>query len=115
MEAAKHRKPIRGTFAGCCAWAEEQSAMSMAQRARPKNVFFMTSCGVFAAICTLPTAPCSLSQITSLDDLRTFLVQELVAAIRTEEFDVFVPQLLIVAIELAVTLWAGDPKNFRHG
>jgi hypothetical protein len=52
--------------------------------------------------------------ITSLDDLRTLLVQKLVAAIGAEKLDLFVPELLPVAVELAFALWAGHPKDFRH-
>jgi hypothetical protein len=37
-----------------------------------------------------------------------------VAAIGAEEFDLFVPELLPVTIKLALALWAGHPKNFRH-
>ncbi len=36
------RYPIRGLFADCCASADEQSAKSMAQSARPK-IFLLTS------------------------------------------------------------------------
>jgi hypothetical protein len=38
-----------------------------------------------------------------------------VAAIGAEELDLFVPEFLPVAIELAFTLRAGHPKYFRHG
>jgi hypothetical protein len=38
-----------------------------------------------------------------------------VTAIGTEEFDLFVPELLPMTIKLAFALRAGDPKNFRHG
>jgi hypothetical protein len=51
---------------------------------------------------------------SSLKDLGAILVHKLVAAIGTEEFDILVPQLLIVAIELALALRAGYPKYFRH-
>jgi hypothetical protein len=37
-----------------------------------------------------------------------------VAAIGAEEFDVFVPELLPVTIELALALRTGHPKDFRH-
>jgi hypothetical protein len=37
-----------------------------------------------------------------------------VAAIGAEQFDLFVPELLVVAIKFAVTLRAGHPKNLRH-
>jgi hypothetical protein len=37
-----------------------------------------------------------------------------VAAIRTEELDLLVAKLLPVAIEVALALRAGHPKNFRH-
>jgi hypothetical protein len=50
----------------------------------------------------------------SFDDLRTLLVQELVAAVGAEELDLLVPELLIVTIELAFALRAGHPKNFCH-
>jgi hypothetical protein len=50
----------------------------------------------------------------SFDDLWALLIKELVAAIGTEELDVFVPELLIVTIKLAFALRAGHPKNFRH-
>src|SRR5439155_19091914 len=61
----------------------------------------------FAALASIA---CSL-----FDDLRAFLVQELVTAIGAEKLDLLVPKLLPVAIELAVALRAGHPKNFRHG
>ena len=80
----------------------------MALSARPKNVFFMTSSRVFAALC-------SLSLITSLDDFGAFLVQKLMAAIGAEELDFLVPELLPVAIKFAFALRTGHPKNFRHG
>jgi hypothetical protein len=51
---------------------------------------------------------------TSLDDLNALLVQKLVAAIGTEELDLFVPKLMPVAIKLALALRAGHPKYFRH-
>jgi hypothetical protein len=35
-------------------------------------------------------------------------------AIGAEELDLFMPQLVPVAIELAFTLRAGHPENFRH-
>jgi hypothetical protein len=38
-----------------------------------------------------------------------------VAAIGAEQLDLFVAKLLIVAIEFAIALRAGHPKNFRHG
>jgi len=60
-------------------------------------------------------ALCSLSLITSLDDLRTLLVQKLLIAIGTEELDLLVPKLVPVAIELAFALLAGRPEYFRHG
>ena len=62
----------------------------------------------FAALAA--SIACSL-----FDDLRAFLVQELVTAIGAEKLDLLVPQFLPVAIELAVALRAGHPKNFRHG
>ena len=62
----------------------------------------------FAALAV--SIACSL-----FDDLRAFLVQELVTAIGAEKLDLLVPQFLPVAIELAVALGAGYPKNFRHG
>jgi hypothetical protein len=37
------------------------------------------------------------------------------AAIGTEKLDFFVPQLLVVTVEFALALWAGYPKNLRHG
>jgi hypothetical protein len=37
-----------------------------------------------------------------------------VAAIGAKELDLFVPQLLRVAIELSLALRAGYPENFRH-
>jgi hypothetical protein len=58
---------------------------------------------------------CSLSPITSLDDLRALLIEELVTAIGAEELDFLMPELLPVAIELAFALRAGHPKNLRHG
>jgi len=36
-------------------------------------------------------------------------------AIGAEELDLLVPKFLPVAIKLAFALWAGHPKNFRHG
>ena len=41
------RYPIRGTFFGCCASAEEQSAKSMAQSGRPVIVLLMCFSRVF--------------------------------------------------------------------
>src|SRR5207247_2328038 len=61
----------------------------------------------FAALAV--SIACSL-----FDDLRAFLVQELVTAIGAEKLDLLVPQFLPVAIELAFALGAGYPKNFRH-
>src|SRR5215475_294808 len=52
---------------------------------------------------------------SSLDDFRALFVQELVAAIGTEQLDFLAPKFLIVTIELAFTLRAGHPENFRHG
>ena len=52
--------------------------------------------------------------VISLNDLGAFFVQKLMAAIGAEELDLLVPELLIVTIELALTLGAGHPKNFRH-
>jgi hypothetical protein len=37
-----------------------------------------------------------------------------VVAIGAEELDLLVPELLGVAIELALALRAGHPENFRH-
>jgi hypothetical protein len=68
----------------------------------------MTYSGVFAALC-------SLSPITSLNDFRTLLVQKLVTAIGTEQLNFLVSEFVPVTIELAFALWAGHPKNFRHG
>jgi len=53
--------------------------------------------------------------LSSLDDFRTLFVQELVAAIGTEELDLLAPKFLVVTIELAVALRAGHPENFCHG
>jgi hypothetical protein len=50
----------------------------------------------------------------SFDDLWALLIKELVAAIGTEELDLFVPELLIVTIKFALALGARHPKNFRH-
>ena len=36
-------------------------------------------------------------------------------AVRAEELDLLVPKFLPVAIELALALRTGHPKNFRHG
>jgi hypothetical protein len=36
-------------------------------------------------------------------------------AVWTEKLNVFVPQLLIVTIELALALRAGHPEDFCHG
>jgi hypothetical protein len=52
---------------------------------------------------------------SSLDDFSALLIQELVTAVGTEKFDLFVPKFLPVAIKFAVTLWTGHPKNLRHG
>jgi hypothetical protein len=38
-----------------------------------------------------------------------------VAAIGTEQLDLFVPQFLPMAIKFALALRAGHPKNFCHG
>jgi hypothetical protein len=51
---------------------------------------------------------------SSLDDFRAFLVQKLVTAIGAEELDFLMPKLLPVAIEFALALGTGYPKNFRH-
>jgi hypothetical protein len=51
---------------------------------------------------------------SSLKDLGAILVHKLVAAIGTEELDILVPQLLIVAIELPFALRAGHPEYLRH-
>jgi hypothetical protein len=51
---------------------------------------------------------------SSLDDFRTFLVQELMTAIGAEKFDLLVPKFLPVTIKLAFALWTGHPKNFCH-
>jgi hypothetical protein len=50
----------------------------------------------------------------SLDNLRAFFIQELVAAIRTEELDVLMPELLPMTIKLAPALRTGHPENFGH-
>jgi hypothetical protein len=52
--------------------------------------------------------------VALLDDFGAFLVQKLMAAVGTEKLDLFVAKLLIVAIELAIALRTGHPKNFRH-
>jgi hypothetical protein len=49
-----------------------------------------------------------------LDDCWTLLVQKLVTAIRTEELDLFVPELMPMTIKIAFALGTGNPKNFRH-
>jgi hypothetical protein len=74
----------------------------------------MTSSGVFAALCTLPTALGSLSLITLLDDFSALFVQKLVTAIGAEKLDLLVPELLPVTVKFAFALRAGHPKNFRH-
>jgi hypothetical protein len=51
---------------------------------------------------------------SSLDDLGAFFVQKLMAAIGAEQFDLLVPELLIVAIKFALALRARHPKNLRH-
>src|SRR5262244_654888 len=53
--------------------------------------------------------------LSSLDDFRALFVQELVAAIGTEQLDFLAPKLLVVTIELTFALRAGHPENFRHG
>src|SRR5438046_5596970 len=62
----------------------------------------------FAALAV--SIACSL-----FDDVRAFLVHELVTALGAENLDLLVPQFLPVAIELAVALRAGYSKHFRHG
>src|SRR5262249_35346537 len=52
--------------------------------------------------------------LSSLDDFRALFVQELVAAIGTEQLDLLASKFLVVTIELAFTLRAGHPENFRH-
>src|SRR5215468_5623098 len=52
--------------------------------------------------------------LSSLDDFRALVVQELVAAIGTEQLDLLAPKFLVVTIELTFTLRAGHPENFRH-
>jgi hypothetical protein len=51
---------------------------------------------------------------SSLDDFRTLFVQKLAAAIRAEELDLLMSQLLGMTIKLAFALRAGHPKNFCH-
>jgi hypothetical protein len=87
----------------------------MALSARPKTVFFMPSSEVFAVLWTLPTARCSLSPITSLDDFRTLFVEELVATIGAEKLDLLASKFLVVTIKVAFALGAGHPENFCHG
>jgi hypothetical protein len=71
---------------------------------------------LFRQICPFGTFENSQRKIiSSLDDSRTLLVQELVAAIRTEEFYPFMPELMPVAIEFSFALRAGHPKYFCHG
>ena len=53
--------------------------------------------------------------LSSLDDFRALFVQELVTAIGTEQLDLLASKFLVVTIELAFTLRAGHPENFRHG
>src|SRR5215470_7294930 len=53
--------------------------------------------------------------VSSLDDFRALFVQELVAAIGTEQLDLLASKFLVVTVELAFTLRAGHPENFRHG
>src|SRR5262245_18559892 len=53
--------------------------------------------------------------LSSLDDFRALFVQELVAAIGTEQLDLLASKFLVVTIELAFALRAGHPENFRHG
>jgi hypothetical protein len=48
------------------------------------------------------------------DDLRAFFIQELVAAVGAEKLDLFVAQLLGVAIKFAFALRTGHPKYFGH-
>jgi len=49
-----------------------------------------------------------------LDNFRTLLVQKLVIAIRAEKLDFFVPQLLPMAIKIALAFGTGHPKDFCH-
>jgi hypothetical protein len=42
------------------------------------------------------------------------VIQELVAAIRTEKLDLLVTEFLIVTVEFALALRAGHPKNLCH-
>ena len=81
-------------------------------RTRNKNFSFM----VFSCFFSLIQNPKSKIQklVKSLDDLGALLVQKLMAAIGAEKFDLLVPELLVVTIELAFALRAGHPKNFRH-
>ena len=50
----------------------------------------------------------------SLDDLGTLFIQKLVAAVRAEELNSFMPELVPVTVELAFALGAGHPKDLRH-
>jgi hypothetical protein len=65
--------------------------------------------------CLLPSLNHFIEWIISLDDFRTFFVQELVAAKGTEEVDLLAPKFLIVAIKFTFALRACYPENFRHG
>src|SRR5262245_52104790 len=53
--------------------------------------------------------------LSSLDDFRALVVQELVAAIGTEQLDLLASKFLVVTIELAFAQRAGHPENFCHG
>src|SRR5262245_46486302 len=56
------RYPIRGTFVGCCAAADAQSARSMAQRVRTVIFLFMFFSALSTRHSTLDTRPFSLDQ-----------------------------------------------------
>jgi hypothetical protein len=52
---------------------------------------------------------------SSLNDLRTLFIHELMTAKGTEKLDFLVPELLPMTIKFAVALRTGHPKDFRHG
>jgi hypothetical protein len=113
------RYPIRGIFVGCCARAGKGRAKSIEQKVRRVILLCMGFPSIASALTLALSQRAREKRIsnsfTSLDDFRALLVQKLVAAIGAEELDLFVPKLVPVAIELALALWAGHPKNFRHG
>src|SRR5215510_7954170 len=72
------RYPIRGTFFGCCASADEQSAKSMAHRAKLMTVFLIGFLRV-CALCYLITLSARNNTDCGMVRLSAFAVLRLMA------------------------------------